>query len=403
MELFYLCVALCYDQIVSNMMKFKNTIISATLCGLAFAVFSCTQSGDKIGYSNLNPNAQGIEFADFNVVKLSDDVLLGNIYRINVADDLIFVADSEDRLFSFNMDGSLHAQYGLKGRAGSEYMYLSAFYIDQEADQVCIIDNTQGKLLYFEYDGKFVKADKSEAFNQKTMCYDVYPMPDGKWFVHNRIYNDSNVLFLTVDQADGDIQTVRSVLFETPNIADMCGEHLLSVYDGNISYIAPFDPVIYSYESGKETKRMEIQGITKTLSDKDQSNIKDYDFFKSYNLYNDGYFVGFTGMYETGSFILFNELTSGNYYIIDKNTGIQKRYEYSCDEELKNLPIMGIKAVYKDWFVGIQSATLLLGYYAENMPKKSSDPFISKLDNTIKELKEESNPCILFYKIKTIE
>jgi hypothetical protein len=382
-------------------MRLRSILVTAaTICGLSLSLSSCDAKDG--GFKTIHPNAKGIEYADFNVVKLSDDVLLGEVYRLKVADDLIFVSDNDDRLYSFNMDGSLHAQYGMKGRAGNEYLYLSSFYIDEAADQVCIIDDTQGKMLYYSYDGKFVKAQGCEAFNQKARPYDVYPISDGRFFVHNHVFNDQRVLFLTADTDGGAIEPVRSVQFKTPGILDMCGEHLLSVYDGKISYIAPFDPVVYSFENGKEVKRMEIEGV-KTLSQNEQAAIDDYDFFKAYNYYNDGYFVGFTGMFETGSFILFNEMTNLNYLIIDKNTGLQKRFEYSCDEDLKNLPILYIKGAYKDWYVGLVSASLLTGYYSDYLPSGSSDPFIGKLRNTIKGLKEDSNPCVLLYKIKSVK
>lgn len=378
-------------------------LYAAALCGFGVALTSALKSekAPAEGYSELNYNAYGIKFDGFKIIDLSDEVLLSEINRVIVSDGLIFISDSENYLYSFNMDGSFHARYGNKGRAGNEYLYISSFDVEVDSDQVCIIDDTQGKFLYFNYDGSLIRTSQLDVFNQNVRIYDFYSMSDDKWFVHNRIFNDDRILFSFVNPDSGAVQPFRTVRFSTDNIADMCGEHMLNVYDGKVCYIAPYEPYIYSLEGDKEVKRYEFKGITKTVSPKEQSKIDDYSIFKNFELYNEGAYVGFSGLYETDSFIFLNEMTDLNYYIIDKKTGVQRRYSYSYDEDVSNLPIFGIRGTYEDWLVGVVKPSKLLNY-EEYVPRRSSDENVRTLRGAVNKARIDSNPSIFLYRIASI-
>lgn len=382
-------------------MKLKNFFRTFALGALVITlVLGCKNSSGtgEYGYEKLYPNASDIAFDDFQIVELSKDVTLGDIEKICVEDSLIFISSNEC-LYSFNMDGSLHAQYGMKGRAANEYNYLSAFYVDKKSKQVFIVDFTLGKLNCYRYDGSFVSSNVVEAL--KSFLYDVRLLTDGRLFVNNRIFNDSRVLYSIINLNDGSVKELRSVPFSTNNTSEFCGEHMCNIYNGKMYYIAPFEPYIYVLEEDKETVCKEIAGVSDIPRKSELENITDYNFFTSYNMYNEGKFVGFTGLYETDSFILLNEMVSFNYYIIDKTTGKQKRYQYSIDEDAQTLPIKNIRAAYKDWFIGVGSPMNLM-QLSEDLPRNPSDPYLKKFKEIAEKTTTESNPCLFFYKIKSI-
>lgn len=384
----------------------KSNIILKTvaLCGLVSMIFSGCGNSSKSsenGFKELHPNADGITFDDFRVVELSKDIPLSSISKITVEDDLIFFC-SDDRLYSFNMDGSFNKVYGMQGRAGNEYINLSAYYVDKEARQVCIIDGTLGKLLYFGYDGEFIRKQDLEALNSRlNFLYDVRLLPDGRLFVHNRILNDSGLLFAIVDLKDGSVTDFKSVPFSTANTAEFCGGHLCNLFDGHLYYLIPFDPNIYVLNGNEGTVLREIPGVENIPTEKELESITDYNFFTGFYMYNEGKFAGFSGIYETDSLILLNELEDWNYYIIDKNSGKQKRYSYSLDDDVKSLPIKRIRGTYKDWFIGVVDPMNLI-QMCEDMPANPSDPHLKKLVETAGKTTIESNPVLLFYKIKSI-
>ena len=360
-----------------------------------------SKSGEY-GYKELYPNANQITFDDFKIVELSRDIPLGSIYKIKVEDSLIFINSSDERLHSFNMDGSYNTSYGMPGRAGNEYINLSAFFIDKNAKQVCIIDASLGKLLYYSYDGTFIRKQELESLNSRlNVLYDVRLLPDGRLFAHNRIYNDNGQLFAIIDLNDGSITDFKSVPFSTANTAEFCGEHLCNPFGGHLYYILPFDPNIYILNGNEGTVCREIPGVENVPTQKELENITDYSFFTGYNMYNEGYFPGFSGLYETDSLIFLNQMEMMNYYIIDKNSGKQRRYEYSLDDDIKTLPIKGIKATYQDWLIGVGDPMDLI-QMTEDMPDNPSDPYLKKLRDTASKTTFDSNPVLLFYKIRSI-
>ena len=385
-------------------MKSITVFKAAALSGLiALFISGCGNSSKsgEYGYKELYPNADRITFDDFRIVELSKDVPLSSISKINIEDSLIFFCSNEC-LYSFHMDGSFNTTYGMQGRAGNEYINLSAYYVDKDTKQVCIIDDYSGKLLYYGYDGSFIRKQELEALTRNTsMLYDVRLLPDGRLFAHNRIYNDSRLLFSIIDLKSGSITGFKSVLFSTANTAEYCGEHLCNLFDGHLYYLLPFDPNIYLLDGDKETVLREIPGVENVPTEKELESITDYNFFTGFNMYNEGRFAGFSGVYETDSLIFLNELELLNYYIIDKNSGKQKRYQYSLDDDFKTLPIKSIKATYKDWLIGVIDPMNLIQMF-EDMPKNPSDPYLKKLRDTADKTTIESNPVLLFYKISSI-
>lgn len=385
-------------------MKSITVFKAAALSGLiALFISGCGNSSKsgEYGYKEPYPNADRITFDDFRIVELSKDVPLSSISKINIEDSLIFFCSNEC-LYSFHMDGSFNTTYGMQGRAGNEYINLSAYYVDKDTKQVCIIDDYSGKLLYYGYDGSFIRKQELEALTRNTsMLYDVRLLPDGRLFAHNRIYNDSRLLFSIIDLKSGSITGFKSVLFSTANTAEYCGEHLCNLFDGHLYYLLPFDPNIYLLDGDKETVLREIPGVENVPTEKELESITDYNFFTGFNMYNEGRFAGFSGVYETDSLIFLNELELLNYYIIDKNSGKQKRYQYSLDDDFKTLPIKSIKATYKDWLIGVIDPMNLIQMF-EDMSKNPSDPYLKKLRDTADKTTIESNPVLLFYKISSI-
>ena len=387
-------------------MNLSSILKTIALCGfVTFFVSGCgnrSKSGEY-GYKEIYSNATGITFDDFDIIELAKDVPMGSIHKIIIEDSLIFAA-TEDRVYSFNMDGTLNTVYGTQGRAANEYLYLNTFYVDTKAKQVCIIDASQDKFIYFGYDGTFIRKQEFNALNTKLrFLYDVCLLPDGKLFVHNRIYNDSGLLYAIIDLKDESITEFKSVPFSTANTAEFCGEHQCNMFDGQLYYIIPFDPNIYVLDGYETTVSRVIPGVENVPTEKDLQQITDYNFFKIYNMYNEGTFVGFSGLYETDSLIFLNQMENMNYYIIDKNTGAQRRYSYSYDEEeLKTIPIRTIRAAYKDWLIGVVDASSITSMN-EDFSGINSDPFLRKLHGFAGRITDESNPCLLFYKIKSIQ
>jgi len=165
----------------------------------------------------------------------------------------------------------------------------------------------------------------------------------------------------------------------------------------------PFEPFLYSYENGGEKVRYQFANVGKVLNKRKQKKVKDYSFYKAFELLNEGMFVGFSGIYETSSYVLLNELTEYRYCILDKNSGKFRRYQYSIsndDDECVRLPLIAIKCTYGDWLVGMASPMKMLQY--KDVDFIGNDSNLKELAKAVEDITLDSTPCLFFYKIASI-
>lgn len=381
----------------------RITILTFFISVLSVFNIGCNQSSDQgiDGYQDFRENADSIKFSDFRVVRLTGDVPLSSADKITVADSLIFVKTT-DGLYSFDWDGRFVSQYGVKGRASNEYIYVTAFFVDTDSKEVCLIDATQEKFLYFKYDGTFLRKETLEGLAE-TFPYEVQLLSDKKLMLHSRIYGSLGNLFSLYDLMDGSHTNFRPVSISTDNVAENCGEKMFNLYDGKLSYLMPFEPFIYSYENDKETVRYQFGNVGKLLNKRKQKKVKDYSIYSAFELLNEGVFVGFSGVHETSNFILLNELVEYSYCILDKNTGKFRRYKYTIsndDDECVRLPLISIKCTYGDWLVGMASPMKMLQY--KDFDITGDDSNLKELEKAIDSTTFDSNPCLFFYKIASI-
>ena len=380
-------------------------IIILTFLISVFSVFNigCNQSSDQgiDGYQDFRENADSIKFSDFRVVRLTCDIPLSSADKIMVADSLIFVK-TNDGLYSFDWDGRFVSQYGVKGRASNEFLYVTTFFVNTDSKEVCLIDATQEKFLYFKYDGTFLRKETLEGLAE-TFPYEAQILPGGKLMVHSRIYGSLGNLFTIYDLKDGSHTDLRQVSISTDDVGENCGEKMFNLYEGKLSYLMPFEPFIYSYENGEETVRYQFANTGKLLNKRKQKKVTDYNIYNAFELMNEGVFVGFSGIHETSSYILLNELSEYSYCILDKNTGKFRRYKYSIsndDDECVRLPLIAIKCTYGDWLVGMASPMKMLQY--KDFDFTGDDNNLKELEKAVESTTFDSNPCLFLYKIASI-
>lgn len=378
----------------------RLNILTFSLLILSVFNMSCgnPQNAGISGYQDLRENADSLKISDFRVVRLTCELPLDSADKIIVADSLIFVKTT-DGLYSFDWNGRFISQYGEKGRASNEYIYVTTFFVDTDSKEVCLIDATQEKFLYFKYDGTFIRKETLEGLAE-TFPYEAQLLPGRKLMVHCRIYGPSGNLFSVYDLKDGSHTDLRQVSISTEDVAENCGEKMFNLYDGKLSYLMPFEPFIYSYENGEEKVRFQFDNVGKLLNKRKQKKVTNYNIYNAFELLNEGVFVGFSGIYETSSYILLNELSEYRYCILDKNTGKFRRYKYSIsndDDECVRLPLISIKCTYGDWLVGMASPMKMLQY--KDFDFIGDDSNLKELEKAIESTTFDSNPCLFFYKI----
>lgn len=174
-----------------------------------------------------------------------DSIILNNVRSAIMNDGMIVASDFSDNVYGFNSAGEYVCQYGGKGESGEEYINMSAFTVTDN-NQVVICDSYSQKILFFDLRGNFLKYAKFKpgSLDRVQQCVSVN---DSTMIVGRYIFNDRDSVYAKVDLIKGEIRNFAAVPMHTANVGIPVGQHSISVYDNNISYIKPLDPVVYRY------------------------------------------------------------------------------------------------------------------------------------------------------------
>lgn len=94
-------------------------------------------------------------------LETTEECLIGHIDKILSDDPSVFIFDDDNNsaLRFSQKDGSFICRYGKRGRGPGEYTDITDMAIDKIKKEVCLLDFTQYKLLFFSYDGEFLREE----------------------------------------------------------------------------------------------------------------------------------------------------------------------------------------------------------------------------------------------------
>lgn len=377
-------------------------IITFILCSLMIA--SCNSAKQKTSSNiirNLNPTEEPLQealaYKNVELIKLETSPLslLGNINRIEMNDSLIFISEFE-RLSLFTRKGKFVSQIGSKGNGPDEYIVLSSFYIDNEKQQVTIIDDYKNVLLNYDFKGKYLSTvsvpKKSFLSSRCTLLTE-----DNKLLSYYMMdMNDTKAYSLF----DIESQEVKHYFSYHPitvgNYMYPFSLHSMARTGKDIDIIMPLCDTIFTYQS--KTSSFEPKYIVETPQemipkDKIRKNTPSYtgDIYK---LCKQGYFPGFTGIFETDTKVLLEYKDQGfvlGFFLFDKSSKAGHYYLCTYNEDETTLPFFHTIHAYKNAFVGCVQPEELLEL--KNIQDK-------ELRESISELNEDDNPCLVLYELK---
>lgn len=360
-----------------------------------FLVASCaTSSKNCVSVSGYNEKVSESKveslIKEFHCVQLEcrPECAVSYINKMEIADSLILVTDM-NRLLAFRSDGKFSHQYGVNGNAANEYTTINTFMLDPEGN-VVIVDSYTGKLLTFSIDGRFLSVDKidqSLLSNIQDGCF----VDKNTLFASRYIYNDSNTVFETINLKEGKTEEIAKTPVKTDNAMEKVGVHPFTAYDGNISYVLPFEPDIYDFPSGY---RYSIKTSEKVYSEEELSKITNYSIMTYSNALQNHIFTGFTDIFETPRSIF---LFCSNIYgmVIDKYDNICLRFSLQGQESYSSLPFIGIKTTHDGKLIGSMQP-----YMLEFMNiSDDCDVNLKKLKSLQQSMDNNGNPVLLFYSV----
>ncbi|MDR2040605.1 MAG: 6-bladed beta-propeller [Bacteroidales bacterium] len=167
-------------------------------------MFSCNRkknisiddSGTIISTINMN-DLQAIKITQYidsvNFIKLETnaDCLIGNIKSVFFIDNCFFIQDSKtSSILVFNRHGNFLHKINKKGRGPGEYIELSKFMIDKNKKNLLIYDGPTKKMLYYSFDGKFIK--EISDFSGGDIIRDIINIQDGNFLCYTPDFMPNN-------------------------------------------------------------------------------------------------------------------------------------------------------------------------------------------------------------------
>lgn len=343
------------------------------------------------------PVAKFIE--DIRVLPLESD----GKHLIGAVDNLLFTRErivvSDQRLskcvYIFDYDGKIKAVIDRQGRGPGEYISPSYTTLTPDSSRIAIYDNFGSKVLFFDLEGRFLEHkevsfwfNKFEYIDKDHVVCTTYGADDPGL---KKADMQGNLMIFT----DGDFR------IETGGLRNMYGERPnfpflpeLKKINGDVFLTPAFSDTVYKVGTGslEPYYHVDISAIGGVTHMDAGISRDEYEDLVDHNNFFSGRFL------ENDSFALFifTENREIKERIFDKRT--QKVYSLTRDSKVNNpfriswfdVDLLQSKSICDNRFVAVVPAYyLLMGYSncADDYPQLAG-------------LKEESNPVLVFYKLK---
>ncbi len=410
--------------IIFEMNKYKKIFIQSVFGILVFSIISCNNNVHPV--SGAIQNAHNMKYAKNDIIKINIDkqkdisqieyemlidtvayvqldnkIPVAEITDIIIHNDRLFILDeTSKKVFIFNKDGHLLHCINKRGRAENEYLLPTAIFLNQDEQKLYIKDGQQSKILCYDYDGKYISSNKA--------------IPA----IYATLLNNTNINQLAVGQSFDDNVNYHIVT----SIGDSVCRKALPYYPIQMDYDVS-DRLKYNYNN-------ELL-IHPSLSDTVYSIVNDSTYSAKY------VFINKESVWKKAnqelSFTDINDLLKSGAYNRIYNFYDTKEYAFLCivkyNEEIKSLinnyciydkihgcvlnvvnnsEILSINKICPLNVIGVHNNTCIAPINLYMLKRAiSENPKIVIKDEKLKEMidssSEESNPVLVFYKMKGSE
>jgi hypothetical protein len=355
--------------------------------------------------SETEPSEELPEYKNVEIVPLStnDNVLIGFITKVKTNGTLIFVSDIGSNLFVFNKNGDFLNKIGSKGQGPEEYVTITSFFIDEVNDYVVVVDGFTGVFLSYDFNGKFI-SKKQCPVDEVKLSDDIFMLDDRYLLLNYNVNPWENIAYKLLNVTNW--KTYEEKSYKPISISDfMLGfsKHPFAKSEEGVDFIMPLNDTIFNCSNEKFIPKYVIEHSQQMANTKSCQISFDKSFMSLCMEYGkNGYFTGFSEIFETKEHILLNNQISGivlGYYLVNKNQLKGKYYMHSTDEEVNQLPFFHIITTDGNSFISVIQPENLL-YLKEKIVNNSNDPYLKKLKEVIDNLRDDDNPILIFYELK---
>ena len=335
-----------------------------------------------------------------DIIKLETNIesFITNIKQMEMNDSLIFILNGSENLYVFDRNGNFKNQIGKKGEAPNEYLVLNTFYINAVEQMVVLIDSYKNVLLNYSFDGKYISTI-SMSPNALLNCNNTLLMDDNTLMLFNMMGIKESIAYSLIDMNKKELigKYFPYAPIMTNNYIYSFSRHPIAATENGANIILPLCDTIYNYSVSSRTfePKYIVETPRKMASKYQIRNDKKQTYSAElYDLWEEGYFTGFNGIYETKEKIILTFLNGiiMGYFVFDKLDRKGNYYIYEYDDASGEIPFYPVIYTYDNKFIASVGAEKLLEY--KGCIKNGI------FQDAIKDLKEDDNPCLLIYELE---
>lgn len=242
----------------------------------------------QINYESLLRNRKSVSLSEiasdieYIPLETNSECVIANEPQYFFTDSLIFV-NNNDHVLEFTRGGKFLARIGTSGRGPQEIDFIRTMSVLPDKNLIAIQKNSEPKLLYFSFDGSFIKSTSIPRF------YNLKVLKDGNYLGYESGYLGSEKYnFLLTSEKGDTLSTVYNTNTWTSNsrhsldiphpfepfyiINDQM--HFKSLYNDTVYYISSNDIVSgYYVNLGKFRLPPELRPPEKVLLDPSKMQI----------------------------------------------------------------------------------------------------------------------------------
>jgi len=365
---------------------------------------STTVIKPKLDYSQLDISAI-LDTVKFVKLELTDKSFIGNINKVIVFEDRIYVLDKQtSSLFVFNMDGKFIFKISRIGRGPEEYIQLDFFDIDLENKQIVLTDLMGYWMLRYDLEGNYVSRKKIPfwiegvvpIFNNGAVVYSNHRNNNSK------LGQEYNIFYLdSLMQISKAYFPYKSSNFDNPQIKFITPQSgSFYTYNKSRYFFSAYKDQVYQItEEGLNPKYLfDFEG--KAFNEEYLSQKNELKRYKE-----KGEFYSLVGVLENDDYVIFSfYLTSnpiGHFGYYSKKSGrVICSAGFTIGEN--NYFEGNTIATYDSWIIATVQPERLLswgkGIDKNKIPLESE--YAKLIKNVADGITLEDNEVLMFYKLK---
>lgn len=332
------------------------------------------------------------------IVKLetAQECLMGVVKRIYVVDSLLFISDSNEKLFVFDRSGKFRNTIGTLGRGNDELLSMVDFCVDALKRNVYVFDLLRKKIFKYDFQGHLL--DKLRFENEVVNhTGHIYWMPDGNIVAELDYFPGSNYHYAILDR-NNDYQVKNYACpYGIPSTLPVAFDHTMQSCRGDHCWMLTLlSDTIYRYADGEIVPAMVVKSNARPVTAEVLFRQNwETAFHADADLLRWGYSTGISKIWATDRFLYFTYRDMKDWYVVCWDRITCKGYKYKQYPRGNIFMPGGFIATCADAFIGAVSALDFL-----TPPEGVGGKERAQWKEWIKGIQEDDNPILLLYYVR---